>query len=216
MAPAFNRYYDPTTDQFLSVDPDVARTNQPYTYVNDSPLNATDPTGLLPSAGGSLTNAETAALAKSLKQAAANGVAEKEAAQAVVVAKIMKVLASKNVDYLGTIADVSYEVVQETSAPFEDITPGDTNKILAGIGVATKDIGNTVTAIAPAVTAYNDLQNGDGVFYSAGDGLATTVGAVSFAAVCGGPVDPAAVVCALAGGYVGATFGHDVWNKFFG
>jgi hypothetical protein len=39
-------YYDPGTDQFLSVDPDVADTGQPYAYTGDDPLNATDPLGL--------------------------------------------------------------------------------------------------------------------------------------------------------------------------
>ena len=46
MTSAINRYYDPTTDQFLSVDPAVADTNQPYVFTNDNPLNATDPLGL--------------------------------------------------------------------------------------------------------------------------------------------------------------------------
>jgi hypothetical protein len=41
-----NRYYDPTTDQFLSVDPMISQTDQPYVFTNDSPLNATDPLGL--------------------------------------------------------------------------------------------------------------------------------------------------------------------------
>ncbi len=41
-----NRYYDPTNDQFLSVDPMVEQTNQPYAFVNDNPLNSTDPLGL--------------------------------------------------------------------------------------------------------------------------------------------------------------------------
>jgi hypothetical protein len=40
-----NRYYDPTTDQFLSVDPAVEQTNQPYVFTNDDPLNAEDPLG---------------------------------------------------------------------------------------------------------------------------------------------------------------------------
>ena len=43
---SINRYYDPATDQFLSIDPDVAQTNQPYVFTNDDPLNATDPMGL--------------------------------------------------------------------------------------------------------------------------------------------------------------------------
>jgi RHS repeat-associated protein len=41
-----NRYYDPSTAQFLSVDPDVMKTGQPYVYTDDDPLNATDPLGL--------------------------------------------------------------------------------------------------------------------------------------------------------------------------
>ena len=41
-----NRYYDPATDQFLSIDPDVATTDQPYVFTNDDPLNAEDPLGL--------------------------------------------------------------------------------------------------------------------------------------------------------------------------
>ena len=40
-----NRYYDPSQDQFLSIDPAVAFTNQPYVFTNDNPLNATDPLG---------------------------------------------------------------------------------------------------------------------------------------------------------------------------
>lgn len=41
-----NRYYDPATDQLLSIDPDVAQTGQPYVFTNDDPLNAEDPLGL--------------------------------------------------------------------------------------------------------------------------------------------------------------------------
>jgi RHS repeat-associated protein len=41
------RYYDPGTAQFLTVDPAVATTAQPYGYVGDNPVNATDPTGML-------------------------------------------------------------------------------------------------------------------------------------------------------------------------
>ena len=41
------RYYDPATGQFLSVDPLVAQTQQAYVYVEDDPVNAIAPTGLL-------------------------------------------------------------------------------------------------------------------------------------------------------------------------
>jgi RHS repeat-associated protein len=40
------RDYDPATAQFLTVDPAVDETRQPYTYVANNPLLATDPTGL--------------------------------------------------------------------------------------------------------------------------------------------------------------------------
>jgi len=40
-----NRYYDPSTDEFLSIDPEVAETAQPYVFTNDDPLNAEDPSG---------------------------------------------------------------------------------------------------------------------------------------------------------------------------
>jgi RHS repeat-associated protein len=40
------RYYDPTTAQFLTLDPDVATTLSPYGYVAGDPLNGGDPSGL--------------------------------------------------------------------------------------------------------------------------------------------------------------------------
>jgi RHS repeat-associated protein len=41
------RWYDPTTAQFLSVDPLVAKTGQPYEYTGDNPVNNTDPGGMV-------------------------------------------------------------------------------------------------------------------------------------------------------------------------
>jgi len=41
-----NRYYDPTSAQFLSVDPAVNETALPYQYAIDDPVNISDPTGL--------------------------------------------------------------------------------------------------------------------------------------------------------------------------
>jgi RHS repeat-associated protein len=40
-----NRYYDPVTGQFISVDPDVGSTGTPFAYVDDNPANGVDPTG---------------------------------------------------------------------------------------------------------------------------------------------------------------------------
>jgi RHS repeat-associated protein len=41
------RVYDPATAQFLSVDPDVASTGEPYSYGGDDPVNSSDPTGMI-------------------------------------------------------------------------------------------------------------------------------------------------------------------------
>ena len=40
-----HRYYDPVTGQFLSVDPLVNQTKQPYIYADDDPINLNDPGG---------------------------------------------------------------------------------------------------------------------------------------------------------------------------
>ena len=42
------RWYDPTTAEFTTIDPDVASTGQPYTYAGDDPVNEWDPDGLRP------------------------------------------------------------------------------------------------------------------------------------------------------------------------
>ncbi len=41
-----HRYYDPTTGQFLSIDPDVGTTHEPYEYAGGDPVNLDDPSGL--------------------------------------------------------------------------------------------------------------------------------------------------------------------------
>jgi trimeric autotransporter adhesin len=43
-----NRYYLPSTGQFISVDPAIAQTLEPYEYGGDSPTSTSDPTGLWP------------------------------------------------------------------------------------------------------------------------------------------------------------------------
>jgi RHS repeat-associated protein len=40
------RWYDPGTGEFMSVDPDLAETDQPYAYAGDDPVNEGDPSGL--------------------------------------------------------------------------------------------------------------------------------------------------------------------------
>ena len=42
-----HRYYDPTTGQFLTVDPMVSITGQPFAFAGDDPVNQADPSGLI-------------------------------------------------------------------------------------------------------------------------------------------------------------------------
>lgn len=46
------RDYDAATGQFLSVDPAVDKTRQPYAYSGNNPVSRTDPSGLCPVNGG--------------------------------------------------------------------------------------------------------------------------------------------------------------------
>jgi RHS repeat-associated protein len=41
-----NRYYDPQTGAFLTVDPEVSQTSEPYCYAGDDPVSFSDPDGL--------------------------------------------------------------------------------------------------------------------------------------------------------------------------
>jgi hypothetical protein len=66
-----NRYYDPVTDEFMSIDPDVADTDQPYVFTNDNPLNAEDPLGLR--SPETLTNEEQTLLDESSNGRQFNG-----------------------------------------------------------------------------------------------------------------------------------------------
>ena len=41
------RYYDPATGQFLSVDPKLNQSNEPYEYADGDPVSLTDPDGTI-------------------------------------------------------------------------------------------------------------------------------------------------------------------------
>jgi RHS repeat-associated protein len=60
-----NRYYDPATGQFISVDPDVSQTLAPYGYATGNPVMNTDPMGLRPAyealVAGNVTTVSSAA-----------------------------------------------------------------------------------------------------------------------------------------------------------
>jgi RHS repeat-associated protein len=56
-----NRYHDPTLGSFISVDPLVSVTQQPYAYGNNNPIRYSDPTGLCAADTGNAREACSAA-----------------------------------------------------------------------------------------------------------------------------------------------------------
>jgi RHS repeat-associated protein len=50
------RWYDPGTGAFVSMDPDVAQTIQPYSYADDNPIEQTDPSGDYPNCEAKVNN----------------------------------------------------------------------------------------------------------------------------------------------------------------
>jgi uncharacterized protein RhaS with RHS repeats len=207
-----NRYYDPTTDQFLSIDPDVADTDEPYLYTGDDPLNSSDPLGLLPSTGGVETDAQVAAVAKALAAAKASSAAAAAKAKEGLATKIIMVLNNDNFSTSGTAAGVYHQIVNDTSTPFDAITATEATKIVQDLGVGAAHYAAAVTAIGGALTYYNDVESGDSPGYAAGDTTFTLGGAFAGAALCGGPEDGVGIVCGVVAGFAGGALGHDIWN----
>ena len=212
MASAFNRYYDPTTDQFISVDPAVATTGRPYAFVNDSPLNSTDPLGLGPVAYGGNTHADTVAVAKALAAAKVVAAAVVKAGQESVAAAIISDLGNAKIAETGTIADAFHEVVKYTSGPFDSISSSDATKIVEGLGVAAGKYATAVTAIGGTVNYWNDVFAGDSPYYAAGDTLFSLGGATLGATLCGAPADGVGVVCGIFAGFAGGYIGHKIFK----
>jgi len=74
------RYYDPSTGQFLSVDPAASMTGTPYAFTGGDPVNGNDPSGLCVDVNNQYTpgrcgTAQVAALDRAATQARAAGVA---------------------------------------------------------------------------------------------------------------------------------------------
>jgi hypothetical protein len=208
-----NRYYDPTTDQFLSIDPAVSQTNQPYVFTNDDPLNAEDPVGLLPSAGGSESNVQAASLARAYAQAQAKAAAEREAAASALAERVLKALSNNDIPYAGTAADLTRAALKEATSHDNPLTP---DIVASDIDIAAGYFSNAITAVGGLVQGYNDTQNGHNVVYSVGDGVSTAGGtwggAVAGAAICGGPEDGVGIVCGIIGGFVGGDLSHETYK----
>jgi uncharacterized protein RhaS with RHS repeats len=223
-APAcsINRYYDPSTDQFLSVDPDVQTTDQPYAFVNDNPLNSEDPLGLVPSAGTGQTNTETLAIAMAYaaeKARDAVQLAKEVAATAKeLTQKIVVKLAQQFVEVSGNSAGaVTTVITKSISDPNNPITPSETSTIDQVIADGAESVSNVAGAVGSVITAYNNTLEGEnpaaaiaGATFSWG---AAIKGGESAAEVCAeeGPI--ASALCGFGGGLATGGIVNWAWHE---
>jgi RHS repeat-associated protein len=154
------RDYDPTTGQFLTTDPAVDTTRQPYSYAGNDPLTFSDPTGLTSIADyitGALTHGATGNLV-SLYEGAANGLTGGLVNRA---ADILSPGASCTIKHNGWYygGEITGMVAQAAALPL--------TAELAGLEIAGEAgaAGDATTQIA-----------GDGAGFAAETGDLTTVG----------------------------------------
>jgi hypothetical protein len=188
-----DRYYDPTTDQFLSVDQYVGETGEPYAFTGDDPLNCTDPTGTVTTGvqGGYETQ-----LAIFYQDLIANEPVNRDS-QA-----YEKGSASRYISPFDPISIALSGAEGITSAP--KVISSNAGKVLGVGGEAASNAGRILPGTgalrqvfegAPealaitggAIEAFQDVNQGHSVLYASGDVAAT-----------------------LGGGYVGSRIGAGV------
>jgi hypothetical protein len=174
-----NRYYDPTTDQFLSVDPDVTTTDKPYVFTNDDPLNVEDPNGLHPGTpfqhGGEWAKGN---LQEEIERYLGQdyGIEEGSTSSKIVFYDLDD--PGKQVVY--DIGNNNYRVVRESNGRFEyfdgENDTWGTDKQLGDQGLANShyaNLGDSYDSLDDAVQqlSYNGSFDGDEGFESGGLGL---------------------------------------------
>ena len=68
------RYYDPSTEQFTTVDPLAIQTRSPYGYAASDPINRTDPSGLCWSFGCALGKTQVGKFVTNTAAGVVNGI----------------------------------------------------------------------------------------------------------------------------------------------
>ena len=197
-----NRYYDPQTDQFLSIDPMVATTGQPYVFTNDNPLNAEDPLGL-----------------RLLRSQDYKGVLSKTEVDAIAKAIVQK-LKNKNIPIVGNAADlISRSLRKYTSKSGELITFRETSRIVSEVAGGMDSVARVTGIIGAFVTSINDANAGHGAVYAVADGGFSLAGGMvageQGAAACI-EFGWIAVACGFGAGIAGSGITHAVFGNLFG
>lgn len=185
----------------MSVDPDVAATDQPYVFTNDDPLNVTDSLGMAAAAlmGG--------------------GVVSPKEAVTVAVAMTIDALKSEGASISSeAMSDISKALSEDLSKPGEIITSGELGALEWELVDSVGHIGKTLGFLGVMAIGLNDLAEGHGLAYALTDDGASVVGAVGGgalgAAYCGGPLDPVDAGCVIIGAVVGGNVVPAAYHSF--
>jgi RHS repeat-associated protein len=162
-----NRYYDPTTGQFISVDPDLVQSSEPYSYGRDNPVSASDPTGMLPSSGGNMNNSQIETLGDEHEQfQLSQYAAEAESDASELLCDTQLADAQLNSDWLAT-QPLFGPVLQATQKfhndleHWQDVLDPLTQNLIQIAGAAYNtytaygDYSDSAVALANAQAAYN-------------------------------------------------------------
>ena len=210
------RYYDPATGQFLSVDPMVAETGQAYAYTGDDPVNAVDPLGLVPDCGGQVGSCVERSPGRP-EVSCAPYQSSLVRSEALTTLRIALLDGAGHLVDTGTGGIVGYSKylnhIGENSLHASDETLYD----LANTSDAADTFGRSVAILGAGITFGNDIANGHGVAYAAGDAATQTGGAyggaVAGTLLCGGPEDGIGIVCGAIGGFLGGGGAHWIYSK---
>ena len=148
------RYYDPTTTQFMTIDPAVALTMSPYGYASGNPLNLTDPTGLTPTCDPGTHWSQRAGDC----MANTGGGSSSSSGGSYGVAYIN--LGSSQLGPSTTLSNVTTGVTSTSNHPAISTTSGSVNTVNSSYSApntitnsnGTTSVGTTEVSVGPAVT----------------------------------------------------------------
>jgi RHS repeat-associated protein len=193
-----NRYYDPTTNLFLSIDPAVATTSQPYLFSNDSPLNATDPLGLIP---GYFTGKVSLSATKK---------AYLKMLTSYLKSQIQSQLQPSNLfQNAGTLTKaVDTKVRRALSQSGGFLTSRTAMSLEESLNTGLTRFSSLAEGYGSLMIGYDDLSAHRGVVYAASDITTTAAFGVGGTLLCGGEIDVIGVLCGVvAGGIAHWLFG---------
>ncbi len=227
-----NRYYDPVTGQFLSLDPLVDETGQSYAYTGDDPVDGVDPSGLcwnLPAGSEGPCPPAPSGVNYNSSCTSGNGSSTLGSVQC----GSSSVCGDSNssdgfggvIDFTGHGLDIAggglggwsdyNNALGEYGAHIGDDG-------LLGLAESSIEAGTAARALGPlgaSLTIGVDISQGHGVPYAVGDAGSSATGAWAGAALgaaaCGGPEDGVGILCGAAGAFVGGGGVHWLYSKIF-